>query len=398
MRGNGAPGFTPQTMQTEDRSTDTFDPERQRKAREYAGIQRRLFFVELGLGALALVLFLVTGASAALRDRAESISREPWAVVALYGVVLGGAFWLLSLPLDVYAGYTLPRRYGLLTQTLRGWAADTLKSLAIAGVIGIAGLEVLYFVLRAAPDWWWLIMAALLWLFTVAMAQLAPVLLMPLFYRFRPLDEPELVRRLTALAERAGARVRGVYVMDMSSKTPTANAMLAGLGRTRRIILGDTLLSGYTHDEIETVMAHELAHHVHRDILRALAAEAVVITASMWAASVLMRWGVGVFGFRGIDDVAALPLFVLAMGVVGLITMPAANFMSRRRERAADLYALRTTGNGAAYRSVMLKLADQNLSDADPPAWVRFLFYSHPPVSERVRTAESFARAGSIAP
>lgn len=375
----------------------TFDPERQRTAREYAGIQRRLFFVELGLGALALVLLLVTGTSAALRDWAEGISGEPWVSVGLYGAVLGGLFWLLSLPLDLYSGYTLPRRYGLLTQGLGGWAADTAKSLAISAIIGLAGLEVLYWLLRAAPEWWWLIMAALLWLFTVAMAQLAPVLLMPLFYKFRPLDEPELVRRLTALAERAGARVRGVYVMDMSSKTSTANAMLAGLGGTRRIILGDTLLSGYTQDEIETVLAHELAHHVHRDIIRALAAEAVVITASMWVGSVFLSWGVGAFGFRGIDDVASLPLFALAMGVVGLITMPAANYMSRQRERAADLYALRTTGNSAAYRSVMLKLADQNLSDADPPAWVRFLFYSHPPVSERVRTAESFASAAGRA-
>jgi STE24 endopeptidase len=383
-----------QTSPGPHQAADTLDPERQRTAREYAGIQRRLFFVELGLGALALVLLLVTGASAALRDWAERLSGEPLAVVALYGVALGGLFWLLSLPLDLYTGYTLPRRYGLLTQGLGGWVLDTAKGLAISAVIGLAGLEVLYWLLRAAPDWWWLIMAALLWLFTVAMAQLAPVLLMPLFYKFRPLDEPELVRRLTALAEQAGARVRGVYVMDMSSKTSTANAMLAGLGRTRRIILGDTLLSGYTEDEIETVLAHELAHHVHRDIIRALAAEAVVITASMWVASVILRWGVGAFGFRGIDDVASLPLFALAMGVVGLISMPAANYMSRRRERAADLYALRTTGNGAAYRSVMLKLADQNLADADPPAWVRFLFYSHPPVSERVRTAESFVGAG----
>lgn len=376
-------------------ATTPFDPERQRKAREYAGIQRRLFFVELGLGAAALVLLLVMGGSAGLRDWAESISREPWAVVGLYGAVLGGLFWLVSLPLDLYSGYVLPRRYGLLTQGFGGWVADTLKSLAISAVIGLAGLEVLYLLLRVAPDSWWLIMAGLLWLFTVAMAQLAPVLLMPLFYKFRPLDDPELVRRLTALAERAGAHVRGVYVMDMSSKTSTANAMLAGLGRTRRIILGDTLLAGYTPDEIETVLAHELAHHVHRDIVRALAAEAVVITVSMWVASVFLRWGVGAFGLRGIDDVASLPLFALAMAIVGLITMPVGNFMSRQRERAADLYALRTTGNSTAYRSVMLKLANQNLSDADPPAWVRLFFYSHPPVSERVRLAESFAGAGS---
>jgi STE24 endopeptidase len=222
----------------------------------------------------------------------------------------------------------------------------------------------------------------------VALAQLAPVLLMPIFYKFRPLDDEELTQRLTRLAEKAGARVRGVYVMDMSSRTTAANAMLTGLGRTRRIILGDTLLKGYTHDEIETVLAHELAHHVHNDLLKGLAAEAAVITAGMWVASRVVEWGVSFFGLRRIDDVAGLPLFGLAMVVFGLISMPAANFLSRQMERAADLYALRTTGKSQAFRSVMLKLAGQNLSEVNPPAWVRVLFHSHPPVSERIRVAE----------
>jgi STE24 endopeptidase len=226
------------------------------------------------------------------------------------------------------------------------------------------------------------------------MAQLAPVLIMPLFYKFRPLDEPGLVSRLTALAERAGARVRGVYVMDMSSRTTEANAMLTGLGRTRRIILGDTLLKGYTHDEIETVLAHELAHHVHNDLPKGLAAQAVIIVAGMWLASVMLTWGVSVFGFRGIDDVAALPLFLISMLLFGLVTMPASNFLYRRMERAADRYALRTTGKALAFRSVMMKLAGQNLAEAEPPAWVRLLFHGHPSIAERIEVANAFATSG----
>jgi STE24 endopeptidase len=283
----------------------------------------------------------------------------------------------------------LPRRYGLLTQSVGSWALDIIKSLVLTGVIGLVGLEVLYFLLDVWPQWWWVAMAVLMWLFVVATTWLAPLLLMPLFYKFRPLEDPELVSRLTRLAESAGARVQGVYVMDMSSRTTAANAMLAGMGRTRRIILGDTLLANYSYDEIETVLAHELAHHVHNDLQVGLAAEAVIITAGMWVASVLLAWGVEVFGFRGISDIAALPLFVAAMGIFGLVSMPLANYISRSRERAADLYALRSTGNARAFRSVMLKLAGQNLSDANPPAWVRFLFYSHPPISERVKMAES---------
>jgi STE24 endopeptidase len=260
-------------------------------------------------------------------------------------------------------------------------------------VLGIAGLEALYLLLNTWPEWWWPAMAALLWLFIVAMTWLAPLVLMPLFYRIRPLDDPELAGRLRRLAERAGARVQGVYVMDMSSRTTTANAMLAGLGRTRRIILGDTLLADYSPEEIETVLAHELAHHVHNDLPLGLAAQGVVIAAGMWLASVLLTWGVAAFGFRGVGDVAALPLFVATMGIFGLVTMPPANWLSRSRERAADRYALETTGNTRAFRSVMLKLAGQNLADADPPGWVRVLFYSHPPIGERVRMAEGQGRS-----
>lgn len=369
-------------------SIEQLDPQRQEEARQYAGVQRTLSFVELGIMVLLLAVLLFTGLSAGIRDWAEGFGGPRFLTVALYGLVLGAGFIILSLPLDFYSGYLLPRRYGLVTQSVGGWAFDTIKSLGLTGVIGILGLEALYFLLDQSPDWWWVAMAALLWLFALAITWLAPLLLMPIFYKFKPLDNPELVARLTRLAEQAGAHVQGVYVMDMSSRTTTANAMLAGLGSTRRIILGDTLLASYTDDEIETVLAHELAHHVHNDLILGLAAQAVIITVGMWIASILLAWGVAAFGFRGVADLAALPLFVGAMGLFGFVTMPIVNFLSRTRERAADLYALQTTRNAPAFRSVMLKLAGQNLSDANPPAWVTFLFYSHPPISERVKLAE----------
>ncbi|MGA7733593.1 MAG: M48 family metallopeptidase [Chloroflexia bacterium] len=372
---------------------EELDAGRQEAARRYARSQRALSFVELGVMALLLGLLVVTGLSEGVRDWADGFGGPRPLTVALYGIALGGGFFLLTLPLDFYSGYLLPKRYGLVTQSVGGWALDTVKGLILTGVVGIVGLEALYLLLDLWPEWWWVAMAGLMWLFSVGVTWLAPLLLMPLFYKFRSLDDPELVARLTRLAERAGARVQGVYVMDMSSRTTAANAMLAGLGGTRRIILGDTLLANYTHDEIETVLAHELAHHVHNDLLLGLAAQAVIVTGGMWAASVLLAWGVGSFGFRGVGDVAGLPLFVAAMGIFGLVTMPVVNFLSRSRERAADLYALRTTGNAGAFRSVMLKLAGQNLSDAEPPAWVRVLFYSHPPIGERVRMGEGVGNA-----
>jgi STE24 endopeptidase len=370
------------------------DQERQRLARQYAAVRRRLFFVELGLGIAGIFLLLAAGWSEALRDRAEGISTDPGAVVGLYAVALGAIYTIISLPLDFYSGYILPHRYGLSTQSLRGWVLDVLKGVGLSGVLGLGALELLYWLLRTFPVWWWVLMAVAMWLFAVVMAQLAPVVLMPIFYRFRPLNNPELVQRLMALAGRTGAKVRGVYVMDLSSRTVAANAMLVGLGPTRRIILGDTLLHNYTPDEIETILAHELAHHVHGDLPRGLIFEAVVMLAGMWVASLVLSFGVKLFGFRGIADVAALPLFALAMMVFGLIVMPAGNFLTRQMERAADRYALAVTGKAQAFRSAMIKLAGQNLAEADPPAWVRFLFHSHPPISERIRMTEEYGAAG----
>jgi STE24 endopeptidase len=253
-------------------------------------------------------------------------------------------------------------------------------------------LEIIYAVLRAAPDTWWLWAAGILLVFNVLLANLAPVLLFPIFYKFQPLGEEyaELAARLVRLAEKAGTRVQGVFKFDMSRRTKAANAALTGLGNTRRIILGDTLLSEFTPDEIETVLAHELGHQVHKDIPLGIAIESATTLAGLYLASLGLRWGAAALGFAGSADIATLPLFMLVMGAYGLLTMPLTNAYSRWRERLADAYALRATGNGPAFASAMTRLANQNLADADPEAWVEFLLHSHPALSKRIAMANEF--------
>jgi STE24 endopeptidase len=265
----------------------------------------------------------------------------------------------------------------------------------VGGVIGLLVLEVIYALLRAAPQTWWLWAAGAMLLFSVVLANLAPVLLMPLFNKFVPLgdEHADLARRLMRLAERANTRVRGVYRFDMSRRTRAANAALTGIGSTRRIILGDTLIDSFTPDEIETVLAHELGHHVHRDIPIGIVVESVVTLIGFGAAAIIIQWGATALGFAGPSDIATLPLFALAMGAFGVITMPLGNGYSRWRERRADEYALSATGNGEAYASALTRLANQNLADADPEAWVEFLLYSHPALSKRI----AMARASSSA-
>lgn len=368
------------------------DPNRQKKAKEYSRISRRLMVVDLALTGLYALAWLVLGWSAALRGWLEGLTTNPWLLVPLYAAIFGGIYFLIDLPLSYYSGFVLPHRFGQSNQTLRGWIMDQLKGIGVGAVLGLIVLEIIYAVLRAAPDTWWIWASIILLFFSVVMAILAPVLLMPIFYKFVPLgqEHQDLIDRLVRLFERAGTRVKGVYRFDMSTRTKSANAALTGLGSTRRIILGDTLLNEFSADEIETVMAHELGHHVNRDIPLSILVETVSTVVGLFLASLVLRWGVNQFGFQDVGDIAALPLFMLVMGVFGLVTMPLTNAFSRWRERLADRYALETTHNAPAFASAMTRLANQNLAEVDPEPWVEFLLYSHPALEKRIKMARGY--------
>jgi STE24 endopeptidase len=291
---------------------------------------------------------------------------------------------LLLWPLAWWSGYVLPHRYGLSTQTRRGWLADELKSLALGLVLGVPVAEVIYWLLRSRPTTWWLWAGAFLIAFAVLLGHLAPVLIVPLFYKLTPLDDPELVARVQQLAARTSTRIAGVYTIDLSTRTKTANALVMGLGRTRRIALGDTLYADYTPDEIETIIGHELGHQVHHDLELGIVVQSLLMLGGLYLAQLLLRWGVARFGFEGLGDVAALPLVVLAVGLFSVVTLPLINAYSRWRERLADRFSVQVTGNRRAFAQAMIRLANQNLAEADPPRWVVWLLYSHPPIKERI--------------
>jgi STE24 endopeptidase len=367
------------------------DAERQQQAKRYERIHRRLFVVDLVIGGVYTLAWLIFGWAAALKAALLSLTTNDLLLVILFAFVFGAIYFVIDLPLSYYSGFVLPHRFGLSVQTRRSWIGDQIKSLVVSGIFGAIVLEVIYAVLRAAPETWWLWAAAILLFFSVIMANLAPILIMPLFYKVVPLGDEyaDLSARLLRLAERAHTKVRGVFKFDMSRRTKEANAALMGLGNTRRIVLGDTLLTEFTPDEIETVLAHELGHHVNQDIPLSLAFGTVSTLVSLYLAALGLKWGVATFGFSSVSDIAALPVFALVMGVYGLITLPLSNGFSRWRERLADEYSLRTTNKPAAFAAAMTRLANQNLADADPEPWVEFLLYSHPALGKRIKMAEA---------
>jgi len=370
-------------------TTPILDPEKQRQAKQYARISRRMWLVDTLLSTLYLLAWLFFGWAKSLAGWLEKLTTNDWMLVLGFIIIFGGIASVLELPLSFYSGYVLPHRFGQSTQDLKSWVLDQLKGVMIGAPLGLVVVELVYLALRLTGGWWWLWTGAGMLLFSVILSNLAPILIMPLFNKFVPLgdEHAELAERLMKLAERAHTKVRGVFKFDMSKRTKAANAALTGLGNTRRIVLGDTLIKEFSPDEIETVLAHELGHHVHKDLPILLAFGTVMTLGGLYLASLGLNWAAGYFGFSGPADIAALPALGLVLGAFGLLTQPLDNAFSRWRERKADEYALQSTGNAQAFASAFVRLANQNLGEFDPEKWVVFMFYDHPPLGERIKMA-----------
>ena len=368
------------------------------EARRYNRIHRWLGIADFVIGAAFVILLLVTGWSGWLRDVALRRGFQNYTLaVFLYLFMLLLISKALSFGLDYY-GFRLERRFQLSTQRFTAWLWDEAKGFLVGLVMAAIVVELLYFMIRQFPQHWWLIAWALFMGLFILLAQLAPVVLFPIFYKFEPLDNEDLRRRLVQLGERAGTSVRGVYRWKLSEKSKKANAALTGLGSTRRIILADTLLDNYAPEEIEAVLAHELGHHVHRHILKSIVVQAGVTLLGFWIANFVLHYSVDHHMFEELSDFANLPLLAITATLLSLLLMPALNAYSRFNERQADCYAFESIATVEPFISSMNKLAQQNLAERTPSKWIEILFHSHPAISRRVAAAQEWERTQSAAP
>ncbi len=365
-------------------------------ARRYNRIKRWLGMADAVIGFALLVALLVTGWTAELRDWSYHLGGQNYFLaVFLYVLMFSLIMKVLSAPLDFY-GYRIERQYNLSNQRLGAWLWDELKGWLVGLVFATVFVELIYAIIRIAPQRWWIIAwAVFVGLFLLIM-QLAPVLLFPIFYKFEPLNNDALRDRLTRLGERAGTRVRGVYEWKLSEKSKKANAALMGMGATRRIILADTLLQNYTEEEIEAVLAHELGHHVRRHILTGVLTQVAITFFGFWLTNQVLRYALGHEWFPALDprlyDFANLPLMILVATVLGFLLMPALNAISRRHEREADLYAWENIPAIGPFVTAMQKLADQNLAERTPSRFVEWFFESHPSIHKRIAAAEAWTK------
>lgn len=363
------------------------------EARAYNRSRRLIEIGDLAISFGFLIVLLATGWSAGLRDLSVRLARDYYVIqLFFYILLLSVISKALGLPLDFYS-FRLEHRFHLSNLRFGTWIVDQIKAWIIGLVLGTVLAEIIYGLMRTSPEHWWLYA----WLIFIALfilfAQLAPVILFPLFYKFVPLQNEDLKARLVRLGERAGTRIRGVYEWKLSEKSKKANAALTGLGRTRRIILADTLLNHYSNDEIEAVLAHELGHHVHGHMLKIILVELAVAFLGFWSANEVLHYAIYErHMFQHLTDFANLPLLVLVFSLLSMLLMPARNAYSRFTEWQADLYCWKSVPDVTPYVSAMKKLNSQNLSESHPSRLVEILFHSHPPVSKRIAAAEEWAR------
>lgn len=373
------------------------------KSTRYHRLRRRAGLLSAVSSVLLQIVLVSSSTSVTLRDLAGYTgsaltgdgTTSQWLVVAVYVTCLAVLHEILALPFAVYRGYLVERRYGLSRDRFPTWLLDHVKAVLAALCLGLIGSELLYASIRARPSDWWIAAGVVFSLGMGVLVHVAPVLLLPIFHRVSPLGRDALRARLASLAERTRCRVVDVYEWHLGDRSRRANAALVGLGRTRRILVSDTLLAEYSDDEIEAILGHELGHHVHRDIWRSMASESAFMFAGFLAAFHALRaLGPGA-GLKGPQDVAGLPLVLLAVGLVSVLLMPLANALSRHAERRADRFALKMASRPEAFASAIRRLAAQNLAEEDPSWIVRVLFYTHPPIRERLAAAASSERRGS---
>lgn len=358
------------------------------EAQQYGRWQLALDLADSVADLLFLGLFAFLAAVPLDAWLAERIPAPFPRLIALYAIMMG-LHECVSFPLAWYSGYVVEHRFGLSRQTFGQWFARHAKRFSLAAGFGAVMVVALYSLFWFVGAWWWAAAAIGFFLVSVVLGQLAPVLILPLFYKIERLDNPELANRFAPLAAESGLSIEGVYRMILSDETAKANAMLAGLGRTRRVLLGDTLLEGFSLDEIQVVFAHEIGHHVFRHIPKLMALGFVFSLAGFWFCDrVLALWiGTSEYDPRTMP-VYALPMLMFALSIFSLVLGPLQNVTSRRFERQCDRFALVKTGLRDAYISAFRKLSKLNKDDPAPPRLAVALFHSHPPIGERIAIAE----------
>ena len=361
----------------------------QDRARQYSNIRYSLDIAGVIYALLLIFLFLKSGLSKNLACALNAYA-PGFLAVPLYLFIASFTYYLLSFPFNLYQSHILEHKFSLTTQSLGDWFKDQLKAGIISYLISLILAAAFYFILQRNPhNWWWVI--SIFWIFfSVLAAKLVPIFIIPIFFKYKRLSDDNLRERIMQLAAKMKVRLLDCYEIDFSKKTLKGNAAFVGMGNTRRVILADTLKDKYSYDEIEVILAHEFAHYQLRHLLKLIVINALAILAVFYLIFQTNAYSLNLFGLSSLNDLAGLPVLLIYFILFGIITQPLEAFVSRSFERSADHLALETTGLKDAFISTMNKLAVQNLSDRNPHPIIKFFFFDHPPIDERIQMAKNY--------
>lgn len=376
-----------QSQKTQTKSS-TVSP---RRAKRYNNI-KLVIGISKGIASFILIfLFVKLGYSLKLENYLSQFFSNSYVLFIGFILVAGFVSSIISFPVSYYSSFYLEHKYNLSNQTLGKWIWESFKGLLVSLIIGIPILLLFYFSLNQFGDNWWFPFAVIMFFISVVLSQIFPILILPIFYKLTPIDNEELKERITALAKNAKIKVENIFKFDMSKNTKKANAAFTGLGKTKRIILGDTLLDNFSDDEIETVIAHELGHYKKKHIIKNIIFGTVTSFLTLFIIAYLYKISLGWFNFSSITQIAALPLLAIWSMLIGIIQTPLGNILSRKYEYQADDYAVKETGNADVFISTLEKLNEQNLGDKEPHPFVEWFFYSHPSIKNRISAISSSA-------
>ena len=357
------------------------------RAKRYSTIKYSLAIIETLYLLLLLFLFQGLGLSMALARHLLESSTPQFLVIPVYLLIIYIAYYLLNFPFNFYHSFLLERKFSLSEQKIKDWFLDQLKAGAISYIILLILVMAFYYAQRHYLRNWWL-SVSLFWIFlSLILAKLLPVVIVPLFFKYKKLRDEGLRERIMKLAKKMRIKILDVFEIDFSKKTLKANAAFLGWGSTKRVILADTLKDKYNGEELEVILAHEFAHYKLRHLLKLILLNSAVTVAFFYTLFISNQRVLGMFGLYSLWDLAALPVVFIYLVIFGIITQPLTNYISRIFERNADRLALSQAGSKKAFISAMDKLSHQNLSDRDPHPVIKFFFFDHPPIDERIRMA-----------
>lgn len=342
------------------------------------------------LVAVAADLFLLkTGWSARFRDWAERVTKRRFVQAMLYAVPYILVSALIVLPWTIYTGYVREKQYDLLSQGFGAWAGEQAIGLGIGVIVMSLIIAAVFAGIRRSPKRWWLWGTGFAGIFIAISIMIAPVFISPLFNTYKEMPAGPLRDRIVAMAKSEGIPAEHIYVFDQSKQHKRISANVSGLGPTIRISLNDNLLERTTPEEVAAVMGHEMGHYILNHIFVLTVGFAIMFGVCFWVASlvvpgIIARWGAG-WGLRGIDDVAAWPVYSIVIALLLLAMTPVRNTMVRVNESQADAFGLDVAKEPDGFAKVAMKLSEYR--KIEPGAVEEFVFYDHPSGRTRVRMA-----------